>query len=267
MTQLEQYSNSVVSLALLQGAGANKPITFKTRSDSPNLLVVAYETPGSIALILPLDVFYICIDPASPTYNVLTRRTYADNGAGGYVYGTRVVTDYAELSTAQQVYAPDAPEHVVLSTRGGQLQASIYPVAKPSYTDDEATPFSWVRTLVNGVRASFLNMYQNMNNRVLYQEQRLRIAEGEIDEHTYQISQLWGSAKFYSHVQAEASDIWVIEHSFPPAEYTVSVFTFDEQGDPVWSDQIAGFGTSGAHVVSFLGPCSGHAVVVAQLKV
>lgn len=266
MTQLEQYTASVTSLALLQGAGVGKPIVFKTRTDSPNLLVVAYEDPSSINLILPLNVFYICIDAAAPTVqpNVLLQRTYSDNGSGGYIFGTRVVTDMAELSTSQQVYSPDAPEHVILSTLGGQLEASVYPVVKATYAEEEVGPVSFMRKLVNSLRTTILTMYQNMNNRVLYNDQRIRTLEDEVADHTYLISQLGNNAKFYSHVQTEAAAMWVVEHMFPPADYLVSVLTFDEQGDPVWSDQITGFGTDGAHVVMFLGPCSGHALVIAQ---
>lgn len=265
MTQIEQYVASTTSLALLQGAGAGKPIIFKTRSDSPNLLVVAFEDPNNINPILPLNVFYICIDPAAATVppNTLMKRTYSADGSGGYVFGASVVTDFAELSTSQQVYAPDAPEHVILSTRGGQLEASVFPVVKPTYVEEEAAPVSWLRKIINSLRSSVLTMYQNMNNRVISNDLRIRALDATVQDHTYLISQL-GNSKFYTHKQDEASQMWVVEHMFPPTEYLVSIFTFDEQGDPVWSDQITGFGEDGAHVVMFLAPCSGHALVIAQ---
>jgi hypothetical protein len=57
-TKLEQYTNTLIQLAQIQGVSAHNPAIFKLSGSSDKVVCVTYEYPSELGTLLPLNVLF-----------------------------------------------------------------------------------------------------------------------------------------------------------------------------------------------------------------
>lgn len=252
MSSVQGFASSLYNLALDNGL-ANGPCVYQVRAGTDKYVVVSNSEPTG--LVLPLNILWVHLDSGTP---VLWRRVSKEAGSGTQ-HTWAPETDYNAIFNTENVWAPeDQPLHADNLLEGGQLTGPLYPVAKTDYEEAETPPVSWVRKFVNGVRNSLMSMYQNMNNRVLFDDQRIRALQLKADETLarVQVIENSGANSQHLHTQEMESGIWVVDHGF--TEHAVIIQVTDSNGDNVWPDRVEKVGDT--HVVYFLLPQSGYAL-------
>ncbi len=257
MSTVAGYANSIYNLALDSGL-LNGPQVFRVRSGSDKYVVASIEEPT--ALVLPLNVLWVHLENGVP---VLWRRVSKSAGVGTTHTWTPEV-EYDTILTTENTWAPeDVPASNSLLD-GGQLTGPLFPVADAAYTGAEVAPVVWIRSLVNGVRNMLISMYQNMNNRVLFDDKRIRelmLANSDLQARIAAVEEAGPRSQFI-HTQDFETTSWVIDHGFDAATI-VTVIVTDENGDNIWPEKVERVGE--VHVVSFLQPQSGYALALGVL--
>lgn len=259
MSTVAGYAEALYNLALQQGVSADNPCVYQVRSGSDKYVVVSPVEP--VALVLPLNVLWVTLEGTA----VMRRRV--SKVASTFQHTWETVTDYASIFSTEQQWAPeDAPVPIIVSQQGGQLTGPLLPRAATDYAATEAVPKSIVQTLVNVARNSLMSMYSNMNNRVLYDDQRIRalvLGQSTVSDRVTVLENTVGAKSLCFLVDLD-SDTWVIEHNLG-ASYAVAITTFDAAGDPVWPDSITALDEH-ASIVRFLLPLSGVAILTGVKK-
>lgn len=254
MSSVQGFASSLYNLALDNGL-SNGPCVYQVRAGTDKYVVVSNTEPTS--LVLPLNILWVHLDSGTP---VIWRRVSKSAGTG--TQHTWVPeTDYNAIFSTENLWAPeDQPVHTDNLLEGGQLTGPLYPVAQAVYEEEEVAPVAWVRKFVNGVRNSLMSMYQNMNNRVLFDDQRIRALQLKADETLarVQVIENTGAGNQHLHVQEMESGVWVVDHGF--TDSVVTIFVTDSNGDNVWPDKVEKVGDT--LVVYFLLPLSGYALAI-----
>ena len=255
MSSVQGFAASLYNLALESGL-QNGPLVYQVRAGTDKYVVVSNVEPTE--LVLPLNILWVHLENGTPT---LLRRVSKEAGSGT-LHTWAPETNYDAIFTTENVWAPE--DQVVRSANlveGGQLTGPLYPVAKDVYEETEVPPVSWVRKFVNGVRNSLMSMYQNMNNRVLYDDQRIRALTLRTEETVARVQALEGSASNNQHLHSQEmeSGVWVVDHGFGP-DMIVTIFVTDSNGDNIWPDRVQR--EVDTHVVYFSLALSGYALAI-----
>lgn len=255
MSSVQGFAAALYNLALEQGL-VNGPCVYQVRAGSDKYAVVSVNEPTN--LVLPLNVLWVHMVSGTP---VLWRRVSKEPGAGT-THTWQPETNYDAIFNTENTWAvEDQPVHASNLLEGGQLTGPLYPVAQTDYSEPEVPPVSWVRKFVNGVRNSIMSMYQNMNNRVLFNDSRIRTLMLASDSTIARVQVLEnsGASSQHMHHQEMESGVWVIDHGFS-AEHAVVIMLTDINGDNVWPEKIERL--EDTSVVYFLQPLSGYALAI-----
>ena len=255
MSSVQGFATSLYNLALDSGL-ANGPQVYQVRAGTDKYVVVSNVEPTE--LVLPLNILWVHLENGTPT---LLRRVSKEAGSGT-LHTWAPETNYDAIFNTENIWAPE--DQVVRTTNlveGGQLTGPLYPVVKDVYEETEVPPVSWVRKFVNGVRNSMMSMYQNMNNRVLYDDQRIRALMLKTEETVARIQVLEGAASNNQHLHTQEMEtgVWVIDHGFS-RDMIVTIFVTDGNGDTIWPDRVQREGDT--HVVYFSLALSGYALAI-----
>lgn len=255
MPSVQGFAASVYNLALESGL-QNGPLVYQVRAGTDKYVVVSNVEPTE--LVLPLNILWVHLENGTPT---LLRRVSKEAGSGT-LHTWAPETNYDAIFNTENIWAPE--DQVVRTTNlveGGQLTGPLYPVVKDVYEETEVPPVSWVRKFVNGVRNSMMSMYQNMNNRVLYDDQRIRALMLKTEETVARIQVLEGAASNNQHLHTQEMEtgVWVIDHGFS-RDMIVTIFVTDGNGDTIWPDRVQREGDT--HVVYFSLALSGYALAI-----
>lgn len=259
MSTVAGYAEALYNLALQQGVSDSNPCVYQVRSGSDKYVVVSPVEP--VSLVLPLNVLWVRLEGTA----IMRRRT--SKTASTFQHTWETVTDYDSIFNTEQQWAPeDAPVPVIVSQQGGQLTGALLPRQSTTYADAEALPKSFIQTMINAVRNSLMSMYSNMNNRVLYDDQRIRalvLGQSTVSDRVTVLENTVGAKSLCFLIDLD-SDLWVLEHNLG-ADYAVFVTTFDTSGDQIWPDSITALDEN-ASVVRFLLPFTGTALVTGVKK-
>ena len=252
------YANALYNLAMEQGLASGHPCVYQVREGTDKYIVVSNEEPTS--LVLPLNVLWVHSDGG----NILIWRRTSKTPSAPWQHSWVPETDYNSIFNTEPVWAPeDAPTPVIISQKGGQLNGPLYPVVNSTYEDTESAPLGFIRTIINGVRNSLMTMYQNMNKRVLYDDERIRALYSSLDSLKVRVNEIdYSKSQSYPYVQEDVSDVWVIEHGFDKSTHLLQVFVTDESGEIVCPAKTM-HNTDGTTVLRFSELCSGQAAVFA----
>ena len=257
MPTVQDYASAVYNLALVQGVSDSNPCVYQVRSGTDKYVVCATLEP---TMALPLNVLWVTLVNSVPQ---MFRRT-SKSSDGQHTFTWVQVTDYDSIFNTNQYWDPsDQPVPVIVSSGGGQLNASVYPVVKDNtaYTDGEAVPKSTVAYLIQLFKNSMLLMYQNMNNRVLSNASAIRVLQATSSSLSTRVTALETHIPNMLTASFADTDTWVIEHGFG-AGMAVDIRCYTTDGDPVCPDRIVSIdGTASA--VTFLLPLSGYVLATA----
>lgn len=256
MPTVSSYAQALYNLALEQGLSASNPCVYQVRAGTDKYVVVATAEPTT--LVLPMNVLWV-----KDAMHMMRR--VSKTPSSGQAYTWEDVTDYDSIFNTVQTWAPeDAPIPVIVSQQGGQLTGPLYPrvaANAAAYTAAETVPKSIVQSLIDAFKSSVMSMYNNMNNRVLYNDQRIRnlqIGQSSITDRLTVVENNQGGLELLF-IQELASDVWAIEHNFG-SDYKIFVDIYDESGDILWPDSIQPMDEH-VSIVHFLGLHSGYARV------
>ena len=261
-TKLEQYTNALIQLAQIQGVSVNNPAIFKLSGSSDKVVCVTYEYPWEMGTLLPLNVLFVLVDPSKTILqnNLMYRRVVGqkDPVTGILGFDALPVPDYDDMVTVEQYYDPDSLPQPVLLTQSGQLVDKLVPRAGP-WDANEAVPKSYIDNGVTVLRNGFFTMYNNMNNRVLYNDERIRKLMQTNTEIQAAINALPTNVmSLGAWVQEQDSDVWFINHMFGLTN--VFVFAWTSEGETLCYQNVTPFDENISQV-QFLGACSGTALV------
>lgn len=258
MSQLTSYASNLNELAVLQGVAPGNPQIFKVNHVSDCVICVSHEEPTTI--LMPINGLWLCSAPASASYLKVYRRvSKTADAANGTAHTWTEVTDFTNLFETQFWAAEDLPQPIIISNSGGQLSGKLIPRTVASYDDDEVIPKSAVDKSITTLRNGFFTMYNNMNTRVLYNDERIRKLMTRADEMQAQIANLPTlQVQIGVWVQETEANKWYVNHMF--GSTAVYVLCWSEDGE-VSCYQTAKPYDENITEVSFLGPCSGVALV------
>jgi hypothetical protein len=258
MSQLSSYASNLNELAILQGVTSGNPQIFKVNHVSDCVVCVAHEEPTTV--LMPIDGLWLCSDSSSPRYLKIYRRvSKTPDAANGTAYTWLEVTDFSTLFDTQSWAAEDLPQPIIITNSGGQLSGKLVPRQVATYDTDEVVPKSVIDKGITTLRNGFFTMYNNMNTRVLYNDERIRKLMTRADEMQAQINGIPSlQVQIGVWVQETEANKWYINHMFGTT--AVYVLCWSEDGE-VSCYQTARSYDENITEVSFLGPCSGVALV------
>ena len=262
-TKLEQYTNTLIQLAQIQGVSANNPAIFKLSGASDKVVCVTYEYPSEMGTLLPLNVLFVLVDPSKTALqnNLMYRRVAEKSSTTGlWGFDALPVPDYDDMVTVEQYYDQESLPQPVLLTQNGQIVDKLIPRAGP-WDANEVVPKSYIDKGTTVLRNGFFTMYNNMNNRVLYNDERIRKLMSTSTELEAAINNLPANTmSLGAWVQEQETDIWFINHMFGMSN--VFIFAWSPEGEVLCYQNITPFDENITQV-QFLGSCSGTALVFA----
>lgn len=258
MSNLTSYAQNLYNLALLQGVTNANPQIFKVSISVDCVICCAFAEP--VDLLLPMNGLWLCADPVSSRFlKIYQRQSKIADAVNNTQHTWSEVTVFETLFTAQYWAAEDLPQPIIISNSGGKLSGKLVPRTVSTYDADEVIPQSKVDSKIATMRNGFFTMYTNMNNRVLYDDDRIRALQSKTASMQTVIDQLQSSAMLLGGwVQEEASDIWFINHAFGTPN--IFIMTWSSDGEPLCYQKIQAFDENITQV-SFLESCSGVALV------
>lgn len=255
MNKLDSYKTLLIDLALVQGLTPLEEVVLRPKPDV--IIIVAHSEPFD--LIFPLNGLWLDADSTMPTFKKLYRRV-SKLPSLGFDFTWEEVLEYEQAMTVQSWDPADLPEPVTIPGKGGALTGPLHLKAAP-YEPTEAIPKAFVDSEMLKMKNSFFTMFNNMNGRVAFNDQRIRTNYEDIQSLRSQISTaLVGMStaiqgKVYS--QEESSQVWLLEHGFGAG--TGIVFVTSPTGEYLWPEIIEPLPESpNTHIlVTFLEPVSG----------
>jgi hypothetical protein len=209
-------------------------VTMKINSlvDEYSWIAAQFGEPSEAQV--PLDVFWLDLDPESATFNKLLQRSSRSGGTDkegqwsevtvadrvaedAHIWDLGKPEDYVARSHWHDISDPHFQEPV-----GGQLRTALKPrtiSGAEEYSDVEVAPYGIIRAII-GAAVSLTNRvsqklnYTNLKLRLL--TDRVVVLEADI-------------AKGYSHEQAEGLKEWTIEHNLNSENIMVDVFNASKQ--------------------------------------
>lgn len=262
MTKLTNYIDTCLEMALAQGANSSNNTVLRVKQDV--CIVVSHAEPTD--LIFPLDGLWIVADPSSPRYKQMLKRS-SKTASGSDTYTWNQMTDFDAAMAPQSWDDTDLPEPVIISGVGGELSGPLVPHAGP-YDENEVAPRSELTSEITKLRSNFFTMYQNMNNRVLNVDSRIRSAEVEISEMSNRLSAVEmqsNSIVSKTFIKDEPSPVWYLNHNADTELVYVLVLT--DHGEIVCPDVVgpAPEDSRNSTKVVFGGPVSGLAFALLML--
>lgn len=255
MSKLDSYKTLLLDMSLAQGLSAVNEVVLRPTPDV--LIIISLTEPSD--LIFPLDGLWLDGDSLSPDYKKLRKRVSKDPSTG--FNNTWIEVADFDQAMAVQTWDPlDLPEPVILSGKGGKLTGPLILKEGP-YATDEAIPKAHVDTEFLKTKNSFFTMFNNMNGRVSFNDQRIRTNYADIQALKAQLDDaLVGMSaalqgKVYS--QEEPSQVWLLEHEFGAG--TGIVFVTSPEGEYLWPEVIEPLAEAPDSyiVVTFLEPVYG----------
>lgn len=282
--KLDTFVDRCLGIATERGLSSSKPIVLVVKA--PNTgeetrIVVSYSEPYD--LILPLNVSWINGDVASPDYKKTFKRT-SKTAAGGFTHSWTQISNYDDVFTPPQYW--DGTDLPVVESTLSDMNSHM---AETTADDDVHGSRAYIDSEVNQLTSSFGSAYANMNQRVVYNDQRIRALEtaknthsetlatleaGQISQNeeieqlknrVFVLEESGGSsgggsgAVSYTHVVVDAALTWTIPHNMDTKNLICQVY--DEQFNlvlPAGTSKV----DDNTWVVSFAVPQSGRAVLI-----
>lgn len=260
MSKLTNYLDTITELGMQQGLSASNDVILRVNPDV--LIILSFEEP--IDHLFPLNGLWMLADSTNANYKKLYRRT-SKTPTAPYQNTWQEVVEYDDMMNTVQTWdAADLPQPVIVSGKGGQLQAPLLPHAAP-YVNAEVIPKSYVDGVRTAMNNSFFTMFNNMNARVNQNLADIRIHAENIDQINVRIDALMVSqnsvvAKVF---QQETEDtIWTLRHEVGIGSGYVVVL--GPEGDYVWPDSVNPMAEDPTNVleVTFSAPVSGLAFLM-----
>lgn len=259
MSKLTNYVDTLVELGLQQGLSANNDVAYKLSADV--LVIISYDEPTDH--VFPLDGVWIVADVSAQNYKQVLKRS-SKTPANGLQNTWAAITEYDDLMRAQQWDASDLPAPVIVSAKGGQLNAALLPRIVSQFLINEAIPRSYADAIKSQLSSGFSVMLNNLNNRVTSNagqlnltKQNLAILDSKVTE-----SLESGIVRGKLLVQDEATPLWAVQHDFGAGQGFV--FCLTSEGEIVWPEKVypAQEDPTNVLLVEFLEPVSGFGLLV-----
>lgn len=254
MMKLTSYIDNCLDMALAQGLSSSNNVVLRVKQDVS--VILSHAEPDQ--LIFPDNGIWIVSDASSGSYKQALRRT-SRNPSGGNTFTWSEVSTFDLLMEPQVWNDIDLPEPVLISGVGGTLEGSLVPHEGP-YVEAEVVPKSVVTSEVAKLRSNFFTMFQNMNNRVLSVDGRMRSAETNISALGARIDAVEAfesSLTSKAYVIGSPSETWYLRHN--AASSLAYILCLTESGEILCPDTVVPDETDPENVtaVSFSSSVSG----------
>lgn len=259
MTQLTNYVDTLVDLAVQQGLSASNDIAYKLGADV--VIILAFSEP--VTHIFPLNGLWVIADGASPNYKKVMRRK-SKTATSPYQNTWQEETDYATvMGTVQTWDEADLPVPQIISASGGRLTGKVLMrTGAVTFDNDELIPKSYTDGVRTAMNNSFFTMFNNMNTRVNSNLSSIRTLQTDADLLKARVTTLEDSSvssevvgKVF--VQAVPDTVWALRHELGKGEGTP--FVTDTSGEILWPETVlpAEADPENVLLLTFLEPVSG----------
>ena len=236
-------SQEILDLAVKYGVDQDNDVLFSF--STKNVVAVTYEEPTKH--ILPLDCVWIRAKPNDPNKGKAYKRVNR-TPSGGLQNTWRLAENDVDIM-ADQTW-DQSPLPVIISGAGGTLDGRIFSTPE-NQTPTKANEFStkyWVDYQRTDLSRGFYVMFNNMNARVLYLEDKVSELSQEINGLKTNVTKQFE--------QKTASKTWVLRHGLGQGKGIVTCLT--NEGRYVWADKVEQ-GEDTNFYLTFCAPVSGTA--------
>ena len=246
--KLVTFVDRCLGIATERGLASDKPIVLVVKAPTTGeatRIVVSYSEPHD--LILPLNVTWIMADSVHADYKKAFKRSSKD-AAGGFVH------TWGEISTYDEVFIPvqfwDGTDLPQVESTVSEMTTHM---AEDVPNDDVHGGKTYTDGKIQQIQTGFGSAFSNMNQRVVFNDQRIRDLETARDTHSETIATLelskisqdeaitalqqrvtvleqsggggsGSGVNSYTHVATEADTSWIINHNFGTKNLVCQIF-------------------------------------------
>lgn len=258
MSKLSNYVDTLIDLARQQGLSSTNDIVYRL---APEVVVILSDNEPTDH-VFPLDGVWVVTDIDAQDYKTVYKRVnkVASNGKQ---FTWELVLEYDDFVAIQKWDQSDLPEPVILSAKGGQLEAPLLPRIVNAFVANEVIPRSYADAIKSQLSSGFSVMLSNLNarttantGRVNTLNETVRLLSAKVDE-AINSSAIRGMVT----IQEDPSPLWAFTHEF--GEGKGFCFCTDLSGEIVWPEKVyTDPSAPETLLVEFLEPVSGFGLMV-----
>lgn len=232
MSKLSSYVDTLVELARQQGLSSSNDIVYRI---APEVVVILSDNEPNDHTF-PLDGVWIVTDIDAQNYKSVYKRV-SKTPANNLQNTWKLISEYDDFVSVQKWDQDDLPEPVILSAKGGQLEAALLPRKTNAYAANETIPRSYADEVKGALSKGFGVMLNNMNARVTSNTGRVNTLTQTVQLLNSKVEDVaTGSLRSMFVVQETPTPLWAFAHEF--GEGKGFVFCTDESGEIVWPEKV-----------------------------
>lgn len=233
MSKLSNYVDTLIDLSRQQGLTGGNDVVYRL---APEVVVILSDNEPTDHTF-PLNGVWIVSDINAQDYKSVYKRE-SKTPANGQAYTWNLIDDYDLFMSAQTWDSADLPTPVIVSGKGGQMEAALLPRIVSQFLANEAIPRSYADAVKTQLSNGFSVMLSNMNNRVTANTGRttqlnesVQLLSSKVDE-AITSSAIRGMVV----VQETPTPLWACTHEF--GEGYGFMLCMDDSGEIVWPERV-----------------------------
>lgn len=258
MSKLSNYVDTLIELSRQQGLTSSNDVVYRL---APEVVVILSDNEPTDHTF-PLNGVWIVSDINAQNYKSVYKRV-SKTPADGFAYTWNLIDDYDVFMSAQTWDSADLPAPVILSAKGGQMEAALLPRIVTQFLATEAIPRSYADAIKSQLSSGFSVMLNNMNSRVTANtgrtndlNQKVQLLSAKVDE-AISSSAIRGAVV----VQDTPTPLWACTHDF--GEGYGFMLCMDDSGEIVWPERVyTDPSAPETLLVEFLDSVSGYGLLV-----
>jgi len=258
MSKLSNYVDTLIELSRQQGLVGGNDVVYRL---APEVVVIISDNEPTDHTF-PLNGIWIVSDINAQDYKSVYKRE-SKTPANGRAYTWKLIDDYDVFMRPQTWDSADLPTPVIVSGKGGQMEAALFPRIVSQFLANETIPRSYADAIKTQLSSGFSVMLSNMNNRVTSNtgritelSQNIKLLSAKVDE-AISSSAIRGAVI----VQDTPTPLWACTHGF--GEGYGFMLCIDASGEIVWPERVYTDPSSPETLlVEFLDSVSGYGLLV-----
>lgn len=258
MSKLSNYVDTLIELSRQQGLVNGNDVVYRL---APEVVVILSDNEPTDHTF-PLNGIWIVSDINAQNYKSVYKRK-SKTASEGFAYTWELIDDYDVFMSAQTWDSADLPTPVIVSGKGGQMEAALFPRIVSQFLANETIPRSYADAIKTQLSNGFSVMLSNMNNRVTANTGRTTQLNESVQLLSSKVDEAISSSAIRGMVivQDTPTPLWACTHDF--GEGYGFVFCLDDSGEIVWPERVyADPSAPETLLVEFLDSVSGYGLLV-----